>query len=171
MANYNNRGGNNRFGGRGERPAFGGNRPGKPSFAKKSWGDSRSGDRPVVLHKATCAECGKMCEVPFRPIGGKPVYCKECFDRKGGNIGGERGRDRFPKRDFDSRGPARPQFESNRGNDVVVKQLEAMNAKLERLIQAVETLAAGKSAKGKGEPQEIRAIAPKKSSKKKAVKK
>ena len=99
------------------------------------------------------------------------MYCKECFDRKGGNIGGERGRDRFPKRDFDSHGPVRSQFESNRGNDVVVKQLEAMNAKLERLIQAVETLASGKSAKAKEEPQEVRVIAPKKSSKKKTVKK
>ena len=30
------------------------------------------------MHKATCAECKKECEVPFKPSGDKPVYCKEC---------------------------------------------------------------------------------------------
>jgi len=31
------------------------------------------------MHRAVCADCGKTCEVPFRPSGGRPVYCKECF--------------------------------------------------------------------------------------------
>lgn len=38
-----------------------------------------------VLHKAVCADCRKDCEVPFKPSGERPVYCKECFSkRKGG---------------------------------------------------------------------------------------
>jgi len=29
--------------------------------------------------------CNKECEVPFKPSGDRPVYCKECFSkRKGG---------------------------------------------------------------------------------------
>ncbi|HDS59798.1 MAG TPA: DNA-directed RNA polymerase [Thermoplasmatales archaeon] len=39
-------------------------------------------DRPPrEMHKATCADCGKECEVPFKPTEGRPVYCKECFSK------------------------------------------------------------------------------------------
>lgn len=39
---------------------------------------------PREMHKATCAECGKECEVPFKPSGERPVYCKDCFRKKRG---------------------------------------------------------------------------------------
>jgi len=39
---------------------------------------------PREMHKATCAECGKECEVPFKPIEGRDVFCKECFMKKKG---------------------------------------------------------------------------------------
>jgi len=29
--------------------------------------------------QAICADCNKECEVPFKPSGDRPVYCKECF--------------------------------------------------------------------------------------------
>ena len=29
--------------------------------------------------KAICADCKAECEVPFKPTGDRPVYCKECF--------------------------------------------------------------------------------------------
>jgi len=31
------------------------------------------------MHKAVCADCGKECEVPFKPIEGKSVYCRDCY--------------------------------------------------------------------------------------------
>ena len=34
------------------------------------------------MHKAVCAECGKECEVPFKPDGTRPVYCRECFAKR-----------------------------------------------------------------------------------------
>ena len=34
---------------------------------------------------AVCAECGKECQVPFKPTEGKPVYCSECFAAKRAN--------------------------------------------------------------------------------------
>ena len=37
---------------------------------------------PREMHKAVCAECGKECEVPFKPTEGRPVFCKECFAKK-----------------------------------------------------------------------------------------
>lgn len=38
--------------------------------------------RERVLHKAICADCKKECEVPFKPSGERPVYCKECFSKR-----------------------------------------------------------------------------------------
>ena len=37
---------------------------------------------PREMFKATCEECKKECEVPFKPSGGRPVYCKECFSKR-----------------------------------------------------------------------------------------
>ena len=31
------------------------------------------------LHKAVCTDCGKKCEVPFKPDPNRPVYCKTCW--------------------------------------------------------------------------------------------
>ena len=36
---------------------------------------------PQEMHKATCSDCGKECEVPFKPTEGRPVYCKDCFQK------------------------------------------------------------------------------------------
>jgi CxxC-x17-CxxC domain-containing protein len=34
---------------------------------------------PREMFSATCSNCGKEAQVPFRPTSGKPVYCDECF--------------------------------------------------------------------------------------------
>ena len=31
------------------------------------------------MHKVTCADCGQETEVPFKPDGERPVYCRECY--------------------------------------------------------------------------------------------
>ncbi len=31
------------------------------------------------MHSVTCSECKKETEVPFKPDGQRPVYCRECF--------------------------------------------------------------------------------------------
>lgn len=194
MSNYTNREGGGRSGGHfgGGKPAFGGGGKrfgGKPSFgAKKSWGGDRGGSGPTTMHQANCTVCGKPCEVPFKPMSGKPIYCKEHFISKDGGQSGrrddrrdDRGRDRFPKRDFSpmhassgASAPAynapKPQFEKSASNEQMTKQLEAVNAKLERLIQAVEALAGvGKSKAVEAKSEEMEK--PKKVAKKKAGKK
>jgi CxxC-x17-CxxC domain-containing protein len=40
------------------------------------------GGRPREMHKVTCSDCKKECEVPFKPSGDRPVYCKECFSKR-----------------------------------------------------------------------------------------
>jgi CxxC-x17-CxxC domain-containing protein len=37
---------------------------------------------PREMHKAKCSDCGKDCEVPFKPTEGKPVYCRECYAKR-----------------------------------------------------------------------------------------
>ncbi len=36
---------------------------------------------PREMHKATCADCKTECEVPFAPTEGRPVYCRDCFQK------------------------------------------------------------------------------------------
>lgn len=33
------------------------------------------------MHRVTCADCGKDTEVPFKPDGSRPVYCRDCFQK------------------------------------------------------------------------------------------
>jgi len=41
------------------------------------------GDRgPRQMHSTVCAECGKDTEVPFKPDGSRPVYCRDCFQKR-----------------------------------------------------------------------------------------
>ena len=47
------------------------------SFGRR---DDRGFDRPQ-MHQATCASCGNGCEVPFKPNGSRPIYCRECFKK------------------------------------------------------------------------------------------
>ncbi len=45
--------------------------------------EHRRDSRP--MYKATCAECRTFCQVPFRPTGDRPVYCKECYRARKSN--------------------------------------------------------------------------------------
>lgn len=38
--------------------------------------------RDRILYEAICADCHKVCEVPFKPSEDRAVYCKECFARR-----------------------------------------------------------------------------------------
>jgi len=45
-------------------------------------GYNRGNDRPQrEMHEVTCATCGKQTQVPFRPSGDRPVYCRDCFSQ------------------------------------------------------------------------------------------
>jgi CxxC-x17-CxxC domain-containing protein len=117
------------------------------------------GDRPMF--KTTCSNCGKDCEVPFRPTNGKPVYCSDCFEKMRG------GRSDSPR-------PERSDFRAP-GSDQNKAQLETINAKLDKLISLLEPktiIPVVKEEKTKG-PEPVERIADKVdlSKVKKAVKK
>ena len=39
---------------------------------------------PREMFSATCSNCGREAQVPFRPTSGKPVYCSDCFKSQRG---------------------------------------------------------------------------------------
>ncbi len=68
------------------------------SVERSSYSDRSSGrdsnrsfdDGPGKMQfKAVCAECGKACAVPFKPSGGRPVFCSECFSKQQDRDGDE----------------------------------------------------------------------------------
>jgi CxxC-x17-CxxC domain-containing protein len=95
-------------------------------------GGFKSEDRSFrrTMYQATCAECGKSCEVPFRPSGDKPVYCSDCFESKRGS--GER----IQRKNF-----GRQSFNKDRdyrnSNQETKRQLETIINKLDQLIYAI----------------------------------
>ncbi|MFW9916673.1 MAG: CxxC-x17-CxxC domain-containing protein [Candidatus Thorarchaeota archaeon] len=45
-------------------------------------GSSSYNRPPREMHPITCAECGKEDQVPFKPDGTRPVYCRECHRKR-----------------------------------------------------------------------------------------
>lgn len=68
----------------------GGGGGGRGSFRGGSGGGGggRSNAGPRQMFPATCASCGKPTEVPFKPSGSRPVYCRECFQSQRASSGG-----------------------------------------------------------------------------------
>ncbi|MBN1280291.1 MAG: hypothetical protein JXA00_01435 [Candidatus Thermoplasmatota archaeon] len=36
---------------------------------------------PREMYDVTCADCGKETQVPFKPDGNRPVYCRDCYQK------------------------------------------------------------------------------------------
>ena len=69
------------------------NDPKRCPSCRQSRRNQRSGDGfggfdrgPREMHPVTCAECGKDTTVPFVPRGDRPVYCSDCYSRRGGGV-------------------------------------------------------------------------------------
>jgi CxxC-x17-CxxC domain-containing protein len=129
----------------------GGDRFGKKSFGG-GFGGGRGGfggargpsDRPQ-MHSAVCGECGNPCEVPFRPVDGRPVFCNNCFRKQkdaGAPSFGKPAGDRFSRPRFDRPSAPTPvtanlsQFK---------EQLEMLNVKLDRILRALAPVESGAS--------------------------
>lgn len=90
--------------------------------------------------KATCADCGSNCTVPFKPNGRKPILCSDCFQGGERSDSGRSGyrekkafKPKFEKRGFDKR-----------SNDSGMKEdMKEIKRKLDRILdilQAVEII-------------------------------
>lgn len=108
-------------GGGGRTSSFGGDRFERPRFEDKQ------------MHDAVCAKCGNDCQVPFRPMADKPVFCSNCFEkpdrssRSGGNDSGE-----------------------------VMEQIKRLDAKLDRIIKILVPNTAVEKIKEKIEKPEVK---------------
>ncbi len=122
----------------------GGGRFGKKEFGRPGQGFDRRGgsgggrdSSRTELYRAICATCGKSCEVPFRPSGDRPVYCRDCF---GGNKNAGPARNYERPRETAAPIPFRPPVvpAGNGGEDKRIEgikmQIDLMNAKLDRLM-------------------------------------
>ncbi|MBU1557694.1 hypothetical protein KKC45_01925 [Patescibacteria group bacterium] len=131
---------NKRKGGGGKGRSFGGDRGGNRSFGGnrgggKSFGGGRDRDRSSVqMHNTICSDCGKNCEVPFKPTGDKPVFCSDCFRDKRGDS-----RDNNSSRGGEKRFENKKPFQSERGNDTqnYKSQFEMLNTKLDKILRAL----------------------------------
>ncbi len=101
-------------------------------------GGGRDFNRPQMMHKTICSNCGKECEVPFKPNGSKPVFCRECF-QKNRSSDSPRSDNNFPRRsNFENRGNDRT---NNRPTEQpqYKQQFEALNAKLDKILNLLNT--------------------------------
>jgi len=120
-----------------------GSRSGGRDFGRRDSG--RHEYRERGMHSAICDDCGNRCEVPFRPTGGKPIFCDACFSgtskpsKKRGDKGGD--------------------------NRQLQEQINAINGKLDNILQTLESLIVVEEEEPKKKP------AKKKPAKKKPVKK
>ena len=77
----------------------------RPSGSFRNDRGARDSFRERSFTKAICAECKTECEVPFRPTGDRPVYCKDCFaKRQEGGTGGGSFKPRFDRSLREDRG-------------------------------------------------------------------
>lgn len=120
--------------------------------------------RERVLHKAVCADCSKPCEVPFKPSGDRPVYCKECFAKRRNGVGQARPAPSAP--------PASPAKPALALRDVVLAPSRHAHAAAAS-AHAPSGAAQAAPVKSAAEGRKARKAAPKKekSPKKKAAKK
>lgn len=125
------------------------------NFNRNDRRERRDFGRPDYQEKrmfhATCANCGRDCEVPFKPRGDKPVYCKDCFRKQ---------------RDSHDGGGSHSAPQSNAGpqlND----QFAKLNAKLDKVLAMLNPVQS--SHEEAAEPEKAKKPAAKKATAKKVV--
>jgi CxxC-x17-CxxC domain-containing protein len=134
-------------------PKFGGKKKFKDD--KKYGGGKKHEHRPAgqaaEMFSATCSDCGKSCEVPFRPSSEKPVYCSACFGMKksanesrGTNHKTEKGSYEHKRPDTQKTSPEHRPSNHNTtrgvGNDVITdlkRQITGLEEKLNRILDLI----------------------------------
>ena len=130
-----------------KKPAFGGAKSGpKGGFKggdRGGFGGNRdAGRRETEMFKATCSNCKKSCEVPFKPDGSKPVLCRDCFSNSRDERPDRRPerRDEAPRGDRNFGAPRAPQAPSPD-----LKELKEQVSRLEAKVNEVLGLLQSKS--------------------------
>jgi len=89
--------------------------------------------KDVQLFDAVCSNCGNKCQVPFRPSGTKPVYCKNCFGTPRETLSA-------PKRSSAIRPIVTGSVENGGGKSIadLTRQIAAMNTKIDTMLKILE---------------------------------
>lgn len=105
-------------------------------FGGRSGGSGGS----VEFHSAICDKCGAQCDVPFRPTGNKPIYCRTCFKQNEsvsprsnsyqGSYEPVNPRGGRPNNDF-------RQEERSNTSGASAQELEKLNKKLDKIMKAL----------------------------------
>jgi CxxC-x17-CxxC domain-containing protein len=106
---------------RGRERGFRDSRPRRDNRSRRDFDDNPRGGRDrfsrgrdrqdVEMTKVICSSCGDECEVPFKPSSSKPVYCNDCFAKKG---------------------------KGGSSSNVSEKDIEQINEKLDKIMQALK---------------------------------
>lgn len=104
-------------------------KPESKGFGRQSRPEGRSFDRrprtgALELHRAVCERCGESCEVPFKPTGNKPVYCRDCFKKNDSSDEGK-----FAPRRSNDRFESKPTVSSD--------DIAKINRKLDKIMKAL----------------------------------
>lgn len=96
----------------------------------------RDRGRNNQMYDAVCDNCGKNCKVPFRPSGGKPVLCSECYEEQGGSRPAFKGKfDRNGNRDRNYKGGFSKRTESGDTLNEINMKLTHIERKLDELLE------------------------------------
>lgn len=131
-----------RGGGFNKRP-FTGGFGGPRKFGPKRDFGARDGERREN-YQAECADCGTRCDVPFRPDGSRPVYCKACFPKHQDTMRTRAPERRDAPRQFERfERPSRPFAPASRPAapdpriDALSRDIAALSTKLDALMNLV----------------------------------
>ena len=119
-----------------------------------------------MMHKATCSNCGKDCQLPFRPNGNRAVFCSTCFEDQKNENPERAERKSFGKPRFEDKKvfeavcgncgdsclvpfrpfPGKPVFckkcfaKDDKVNHTIVKQDNSSNKNIEQIKSQIEML-------------------------------
>lgn len=57
------------------------NEPARCLSCRRARKQQNSGNRERQLYTVNCSNCGVETQVPFKPTGVRPVYCRDCFQK------------------------------------------------------------------------------------------
>jgi CxxC-x17-CxxC domain-containing protein len=140
---YGNRTSSNRSGA-GSRPSYGPARPRTTSPRDaRTYRNARSEGVAFQKFDAICSNCGKKCQVPFRPDGEKPVYCKDCFDMPRKAMTGKKKFSASVPASFSNPanfGSTAPTASAAGGKSIadLTRQIAAMNTKIDTMLKILQ---------------------------------
>ncbi|MGD1003119.1 MAG: CxxC-x17-CxxC domain-containing protein [Minisyncoccia bacterium] len=109
----------------------------------RTYRSARSGGEAFQKFDAVCSNCGKKCQVPFRPDGEKPVYCKDCFDMPRKAMTGKKKFSTSPAASFSNSanfGSTAPTASAAGGKSIadLTRQIAAMNTKIDTMLKILQ---------------------------------